>query len=203
MTSAHTTVTEPTRRGSKEDRREQLLDAAAALVVDKGLMGFTMERLAIVAGVSKALPYRHFANSERALLALLAREIGGLAEAIATACDDLDDGEQMIAAAIIAYFDVVSERGALLNTLAGSGSPLPELAGGGTRPAPWFVVDVVERGFGLRGRKATVLAWLITGIAIAGSDSVARSDASRSVVEKLTIAAAIGAARAVVGERRR
>ena len=202
MTSAHPTVTEPTRRGSKEDRREQLLDAAATLVVDKGLMGFTMEGLATAAGVSKALPYRHFANSESALLALLAREIGGLAKAIATACDDLRDGERLIAAAITAYFDVVSERGALLNTLAGSGSPLPELAGGGTRPAPWFVVDVIERGFGLRGQKATVLAWLITAMAISGSDSVARGDASRSVVQKMTISAAIGAAHAVVGERR-
>lgn len=36
-------------------------------------------------------------------------------------------------------------------------------------------------------------------MAICGSDSVARGDASRPMVEKLTITAAIGAARAVVG----
>lgn len=186
------------RAATKADRRSQLLDAAAWLVSEKGVAGFTMEGLAGAAGVSKALPYRHFANADDALVELMHREVGRLGRHMVTACEGLDDGDPMIAAAIHAYFDTIADRGGLLNSLAGPGSPVPELAGGGTRATPAFLVGLLERGYGLTGQPATLAAWMITGLAIAGSDSWARGDGARETIEPVTIAAIISTIHAVV-----
>jgi AcrR family transcriptional regulator len=183
---------------TKEDRRGQLLDAAAWLVDEVGLAGFTMEGLAKAAGVSKALPYRHFANAHEALVALMRREVDRLGTAMLAAAGPHTEGDQMIAAALRAYFDVILERGGLLNTLAGPGSPLPDVAApGGRQPAP-FLVSILKDGYGLRGQRATVAAWLVTGLAVAGSDSLARGDANRRLIETLTINAALSTIRSVM-----
>ena len=178
-------------RVTRANRRSLLLDAAARLVADKGVAGFTMEGLAIVAGVSKALPYRHFVNAGDALVALMTREVVQLGNAMTAACEGIDDGDTMIAAAIGAYFDIIVERGGLLNELAGPRSTLPELATGGTRTPPPFLLELLERGYHLHGKQAILTAWLVTALAIAGSDSLARADAPRLTLEPLTIAAII------------
>lgn len=187
------------RATAKVARRTQLLDAAADLVIQHGLLGFTMEGLAAAAGVSKALPYRHFANAEAALVALHDRELGRLAQRILDAVAEADPGDPMLRAAIAAYFDDVEERGDLLNILAGAGSPLPEIAAGGMRPAPTYVAQLLTRAYGVRGRRSLVLAALLAGLVTAGSDAVGRSDAPRRMVERLTTDAAIGAIHAVAG----
>lgn len=186
------------RAATKADRRSQLLDAAAWLVGDKGVPSFTMEGLAEAAGVSKALPYRHFTNANDALVQLMDREVGRLGRAMVCACDGLDDGDQIIAAAIRAYFDTISERGGLVNALGGPGSPVPELATGGVRAAPAFFIELLRRGYQLDGQPATLAARLITRIAIAGSDSWARGDGSRETIEVVTTAAIVSTIRAVV-----
>lgn len=186
------------RAATKADRRSQLLDAAAWLVTEKGVAGFTMEGLADAAGVSKALPYRHFSNANDALVALMNREVGRLGRAMVTACDGLDDGDIMIAAAIHAYFDTIADRGGLLNSLAGPGSPVPEFAGEGTRPAPAFLVELLRNGYDLTGQPATLAAWLITGLAIAGSDSWARGDGTREIIEPVTTAAIVSTIHAII-----
>ena len=47
--------------------REALIDATAALIQEKGPMGFTLAEAARQAGVSAAAPYRHFAGREQLL----------------------------------------------------------------------------------------------------------------------------------------
>ena len=185
-------------RSTKADRRAQLLDAAAQLISDRGIAAFTMEGLAVAAGVSKALPYQHFANANDALIALMAREVAHLGRAMTSASDGIDDADQMIAAAITAYFDIVAERGGLLNALAGPGSSLPELATGGTRTPPTFLLELLKRGYSLKSEHATFAAWIVTSLAIAGSDSIARDEGPRSTIEPLTVAAIIASIRTVV-----
>lgn len=51
--------------------REALVEAAAALIAEKGTDGFTIAEAARLAGVSPAAPYRHFRDAE-ALLAEVA-----------------------------------------------------------------------------------------------------------------------------------
>lgn len=157
-----------------------------------------MEGLAEAAGVSKALPYRHFANANAALVALMNREVGHLGLTMVTACEGIDEGDLMITAAIGAYFDTVVERGGLLNELAGPGSPIADLAAAGTRTAPQFLVELLDGGYQLDGQSAILTAWLVTGLAIAGSDSLARGDGPRSVIQPLTVAAIIATIHAVI-----
>lgn len=61
---------DPTRR----DRREDLLVAAARRFVADGLRRTTMEDIAREAGAGKATLYRHFANKDAVIDALLERE---------------------------------------------------------------------------------------------------------------------------------
>lgn len=61
-------------RLSREGRKEQILDSAKALILKDGLSGCTLEAVAIEAGISKALIYRHFSAVEELLRALLNRE---------------------------------------------------------------------------------------------------------------------------------
>jgi AcrR family transcriptional regulator len=55
----------------QQQRREQILDAARALMRDKGDSGFSMRSLAERAGVSIATPYNLFGSKQGILLAVL------------------------------------------------------------------------------------------------------------------------------------
>ncbi len=59
---------------SRPERREQLLDAALALLAQEGFEGLTMEAIARRAQVNRAVLYRSFPNLKLLLLALLRRE---------------------------------------------------------------------------------------------------------------------------------
>ena len=52
--------------------RDALLEAARALIAERGALGFTLAEAAKLAGVTPAAPYRHF-NDRNALLCELAR----------------------------------------------------------------------------------------------------------------------------------
>ncbi len=60
--------------GNRRDRREDLLAAAAHRFVDRGIRGTTMEDIAKQAHAGKATLYRHFANKDAVIDALLERE---------------------------------------------------------------------------------------------------------------------------------
>src|SRR5687767_13326585 len=64
-----------TKRLPGASRRRQLLDLAGEIVVEGGVAGLTMDRLAGAAGVSKALVYAHFANRDDVLTALIEEQI--------------------------------------------------------------------------------------------------------------------------------
>lgn len=60
-------------RMSKQDRREQLLDTAVAIVCAQGTDGLTLLTLAEAAGVSRPIVYDHFGTRPGLLLALYRR----------------------------------------------------------------------------------------------------------------------------------
>ncbi|HET6795150.1 MAG TPA: helix-turn-helix domain-containing protein, partial [Acidimicrobiales bacterium] len=69
-------------RLTRQERRGQLLDAGAAIVVESGADSLTMEGVAVRAGVSKALPYQHFQDAEDLLTELATREASIIADRI-------------------------------------------------------------------------------------------------------------------------
>jgi AcrR family transcriptional regulator len=56
------------------ERREQLIDAALAVILDQGYSGVSIEAIAREAGVTRPVVYDHFPNLGRLLHALVERE---------------------------------------------------------------------------------------------------------------------------------
>lgn len=104
-------------RMSRAARREQLLDAAAEILVEIGPDNLTVEALAVHAGVSKALPYAYFSNAEEIVDALFVREMGALDDRVADEVRAATTFDDRIRATLNAICDVVLERGALVATL--------------------------------------------------------------------------------------
>lgn len=55
----------------KMQRREQLLDAGARLIADRGFLGMRLDDLGAAVGISGPAVYRHFPNKEALLVELL------------------------------------------------------------------------------------------------------------------------------------
>ena len=178
----------PIGRLSKDDRREQLLDVAADMAVERGVAALTMEGLAERAGVSKALPYQHFDNAGAVLIALYAREIGLLGRRVYEAVDGIADPEARVGAAIHAYFDVVAERGRVLGAFTGSGSNVAAEADQGARTGVEFVTALLIKPFGFTGRRARMLASIFLGTLAGATDSWAHGDGGREGTEKTVTA---------------
>ncbi|HUZ63936.1 MAG TPA: TetR/AcrR family transcriptional regulator [Acetobacteraceae bacterium] len=68
--------------------REALIDAALALIAEKGPAGFTIAEAARLAGVSSGAPYRHFRDAEALLAEVALRGFDQLAESLAAAWQD-------------------------------------------------------------------------------------------------------------------
>lgn len=179
-----TVANAPAGRLSKEGRREQLLDAAADMVVERGVGALTMEGLAERAGVSKALPYQHFENANAALVALYQREINHLGTRVYQAVDGVIDAEDRARAAIHAYFDVVVERGRVLGALSSPGAGIVSAADQGSRIGVEFVALLLVKPFGVHGRRSKMLASMFLGTLAGALDSWAHGDGGRERIEQ-------------------
>lgn len=121
--------------GQRRDRREDLLVAAARCFVAAGIRRTTMEDVAREARAGKATLYRHFANKDALLDALLDREADRLDRRLRTALAEHDDAPGRIEAAFVAgvTFFVThpvmtkgrdEEPGILLPRITANGGPL-------------------------------------------------------------------------------
>ncbi|WP_445394852.1 TetR/AcrR family transcriptional regulator [Streptomyces sp. LE64] len=117
-------ATTPTRL-SKPARREQLLDAAVAIVRARGADGLTLVTLAEEAGVSRPIAYDHFATRPGLLLALHRRLDERHRAAITRALRDAAPGAGAVARVIsTAYFACATDMPELIAVSAAlKGSP--------------------------------------------------------------------------------
>ena len=83
-------------------RREQLLDVAKAIVVERGFHAVSIEGVAREAGISRPIVYGHFADLPGLLEALVQREgaraLGQLGEVLPAARAESDPQERLLAA---------------------------------------------------------------------------------------------------------
>jgi AcrR family transcriptional regulator len=180
----------PTARLTRTERREALLDAATDLLLERGPVGVTMEGVAARAGVTKALPYRHFANADAVLVALVERFHAELATRIVTAVDGADDDvSARMAAAVGAYFDVVEAHGHVIAQLA----PNPGIrsAAAERQDADGFVVWLFTERFGVPRSQATAVGDVVLAALNGAVVSWARRRGSRQRLEALATEAAI------------
>jgi AcrR family transcriptional regulator len=104
-------------RLSRDERRTHLLDMAAELITEQGADSVTMEGVAARAGVSKALGYRYFTNRDDLLLALFDREMAILDQRISDAVATAQDFESGLRGIVLAWVDLIVDRGRLLGSL--------------------------------------------------------------------------------------
>ena len=109
------------RRLRGEDRRTVLLDAAAALLAEGGIEAVSMDAVAVRAGVSRPLVYKHFTNRDDLLAAVLRREASGVEAAVVAAVEDAEGFEDKIRALIRAVLDAVGTHGAIFAPLMRAG----------------------------------------------------------------------------------
>jgi AcrR family transcriptional regulator len=121
--------------GDRRDRREDLLSAAARRFVAVGLRKTTMEDIAREARAGKATLYRHFANKDALIDALLAREAARLERRLQAAADEHTGASARIEAAFVTGVSFFvdhpvmtkgrdEEPGILLPRITANGGPL-------------------------------------------------------------------------------
>lgn len=170
------------RRMSKSNRRVQLLDAAASLLVEHGAASMSMERLASTAGVSKALPYKHFDNSEAVLVALYRRETEQLGLNVWNALKAATPDDELIRVGVSTYFDEIVARGRLLAALSQPGSTVAATADP-NQAGVIFEVEILTRFHGVDRRRAKAVAGLIQGAVVGAAGSLRQGHASRAELE--------------------
>jgi AcrR family transcriptional regulator len=82
-----------TRRQPPEARRQQILDAATALLLENGLAGTSVDAVARRAGIAKGTVYLYFPSWQDLLGALRARYADGLAGRAEAALGDADPAD--------------------------------------------------------------------------------------------------------------
>ena len=107
----------PRTRLTRDERRRHFLDTAAEIITTRGADAVTMEGVAAQAGVSKALGYRYFTNSDDLLLALFDREVAVLDRRITEAVSSADTFEARLRAVVDVWQDLIVERGKLIGSL--------------------------------------------------------------------------------------
>ena len=112
-TSAESPI-RPRRRLPAEERRNQLLDVATEILLESGAQALTMERLAARAGVSKGLGYAYFQDAEDVAVGLWDREADEVYRRVEAASASAPSLEHALRSAVVIYFDIVADRGALL-----------------------------------------------------------------------------------------
>ncbi|WP_304171537.1 TetR/AcrR family transcriptional regulator [Phenylobacterium aquaticum] len=162
-------------RLSREDRREQILDSAKALILEGGLSQCTLEAVAIQAGISKALIYRHFSTVEDLLRALLSREYHPAAGDLKAA--EANDFPERVRLGTERVFAYCNENRALVHMLLNDPG-VARLLGADALPAP----DSVHRVFaghaaatyGLPPGLASLGAYLMLNAMVGSGDPVER-----------------------------
>lgn len=109
---------------SRQDRRAELLDAAALVVRDDGLRSLTTRAVAARAGVAHGVVHYVFGARHNLVIALLERQARAVLPPVLAAADEHDDLAAALEAGISTYLDLVRrepERFRLLEALSATG----------------------------------------------------------------------------------
>lgn len=191
-------------RLSREARCEQLLDAAAHLLLREGVDALTMEGVGQAAGASKTLGYAYFTNVDHVVVSLRERELNRLCERVEAATDPGRSFEEQVTAAFHAYFDIVAERGLLLAELeqAMSARRIPTTAADGTNEFLSWMAKLINEEFSVGRRRSLAYGAIVAGVANLHATMWKRSRLSRRDIEETAVAFALGGLRSAVDRER-
>lgn len=94
----------------RREVRDAILDAAAALVNERGLLSVTMSRIAEKTGIGRATLYKYFPDVEAILHAWHTRQIGGHLAQLAEVRDREGSAAERLAAVLEAFARISGEK---------------------------------------------------------------------------------------------
>lgn len=189
----------PRTRLDPELRQSQILDHAARLIDEHGLAGFSMERVAKEAGISKALVYAYFANQTALLQALLLREMRRIQREQLNAAEATKAFPDMVRKTTHIALCEVESRGTFIQRLLSEPSVAAAMGSARANEHSANVSYLARRiavAYGIALSDALPIAEIGLGLSHAAGDYLKRTDASREEIEELTSAMIIGAVRA-------
>lgn len=110
-----------TRAENYQERRSEILGAAASIFAERGFDGTSTSAIALKCGVSKALLYHYFASKEEILFEMLVAHCQFLVAAAQAALSENESGEEQLASVvgelISLYMNSQEKHIALMNNL--------------------------------------------------------------------------------------
>ncbi len=179
-------------------RREQLLDVALGLVLERGFGAITIEEIARRAGVTRALVYNHFGDLPELLQALVERTnalVLGQLETIVPAGGSAGDPRTLLLDALRAYLDAAHADPAawslVLTPPEGAPELLRERVAEGREAVVAILTDLLSVGI-VPGRRSPDPALTARLIASIGDEEVrlTLADPSAFPVQRLVDQAA-------------
>ena len=140
-------------------RRERLLDAAAQIVLKHGVAAVTMEAVALLNGVNRAMAYRYFADRDDLLTALLDQEYARQTAHVTANVDATKDLEGALRYALRHWF----RHGELFRRLATDTGPLAARAAAIRREDALLWAEGMQERFELPHDAALRLAAFAVG----------------------------------------
>ncbi len=104
-------------RLSPQDRRAQLMEVAARIIVQDGLHALTIKRVARDAGLTAPRAYHFFPTVDDLMAELARRELQAIRTARAHRIDTAERPAERLRLSTVTYLRQVAERGVLLQTL--------------------------------------------------------------------------------------
>jgi AcrR family transcriptional regulator len=87
----------------RREVRDAIIEATAALVIERGLLSITMSQIAEKTGIARATLYKYFADVETIMLAWHERQIAAHLEYLVQVRDEADDPGKRLEAVLEAY----------------------------------------------------------------------------------------------------
>jgi AcrR family transcriptional regulator len=184
-----------------EERRQHFLQVAAELISEKGVDAVTMESVAAAAGVSKGLGYAYFTNRNELLLEVLQSELDAFNDRVIAAVTAAGDTfEARVRAAVHAWFDALTERGALVSTLLQASQirqPLKERRNSTFRRLESYWGHLAAKEFGVNEEAAVAIAAVLVAGMQGLLDRWVLAKDDRGMLEQVFVDFAMGGLRAL------
>jgi AcrR family transcriptional regulator len=187
-------------RLSPEARRDQLVDAAGAVVAAEGVHAATLKRVAREAGVSEAQAHNHFGRRTDLLIALARRELEAMNAVRESEIERGHDNLTRVTLSTIAYLRQVERRGVLIQRLLA----LPEVRQGlraeraaRARSGLQRMTERLNRRYGLADDLAYGATAVLTAVCLRAGRLLAERKIPLEMAERLSLAIVTAGNRAI------
>lgn len=178
-------------RASSAERVEQLMDAAAEIIVDAGLPALTMKSVARRVGISEAQAHNYFRQRKDLLVALARRELTAMETRRRAEIARGHDRYTKIALSTITYLREAAGRGALVQVLTQSAEVRDALRDervATQRADRDQVMGALTETYGVPRDVARAMTTVLTAICLRAGRLVGSGKLDLEAAERLTLA---------------